>query len=77
MNTINKPEKGELKKERSEWLQQVEEWLETHACAGLCMVSAVGRRSDLAIKSPTSSYQQCHLDYLYCGLRGYIHFSST
>lgn len=29
MNTINKPEKGELKKERSEWLQQVEKWLET------------------------------------------------
>jgi voltage-gated potassium channel len=29
MNTINKSEKGELKKERSELLQQVEEWLET------------------------------------------------
>ncbi|MBE9093687.1 ion transporter [Tychonema sp. LEGE 07203] len=29
MNTINQPEKGELKKERSELLQQVEEWLET------------------------------------------------
>ena len=29
MNTINQPEKGELKKERSELLQQVEEWLES------------------------------------------------
>jgi voltage-gated potassium channel len=29
MNSLNTSEKGELKKERSELLQQVEDWLET------------------------------------------------